>query len=458
MKTNFIECVKNTILQNNLINYGDSVLIAISGGADSVCLMSVLHELKEEFSLNLYAAHVNHMLRGDESDHDEEFVRNISAYYNIPIYCLHVDVNNLAKKNKISCEEAGRKARYDFFLKLKSELEIDKIATAHNKNDNIETVCMRFLRGTGIDGLSGIPITNDLCVVRPLLHVTRNEIENHLNSIGIKYVTDSSNLTDNYTRNRIRHHFLPYVEQEYNENFVDTLSENILIYKEAGTFLKNYTNDVFNKLSKRENYGFCFDLTTLLQLDAYIAKSLIKLTIHRLTNFDVSSKIVRLIYQNIIVGSSRCFEVNANLTIHRDYDKIYFVLKKTKSNFYYEHNNERKISICETGDTFEFSEENCDGSYKDKNVLFINKSLCEGKKIVIRNRRPGDAIYLNCGHKSVKKLLIDEKIPSFLRDEIPIMLLDNEIIWVCGIRNNSSFRTKNNECLKITYSKEKKHE
>ena len=354
MKKEFIERIKKTILQNALITPGDSVLVAVSGGADSVCLLDVLHALKEEFSLSLFAAHLNHMLRGKEADRDEAFVRGLCAQYGIPFHSERVDVSHMAKTNKMTCEEAGRKARYDFFLRLKTKYKINKIATAHNKNDNVETVCMRFLRGTGIDGLAGIPIINDLNVIRPLLHASRQEIEAYLEERGISYITDSSNLSDDYMRNQIRHHLLPDILEHYNENFIETLSNNILLYSDAGRLLSKQVEIAFEKLAAKHHYGFRFNLSDLLKNDVYIIKSLIKKSIVELINKDATGKTVQLIYENVVLGDGTSFTVNPFLTIYKKYNQLYFVTKKSMPEFSYVNDGSGEILILETGDKIKF--------------------------------------------------------------------------------------------------------
>ncbi len=459
MKNEFIQSIKNTILKNNLLSYGDSVLVAVSGGADSVCLLDVLNEIKDEYALSLLVAHVNHMLRAEEAMRDAEFVRAICEQYNIPFYYKKVDVANIAKCNKISCEEAGRIARYDFFLHLKATFAIDKIATAHNKNDNIETVCMRFLRGTGIDGLSGIPIANNQEIIRPLLHTSRKEIEEYIAQKQLKHITDSSNLTDDYTRNRIRHSFVPNIIENFNNNFMDTLHENILSFRETSQYLKNQVDAVYQKLAHKQNFGISFDLNRLLLEDVYIIKAIVKKAIYMCTKKEITSKVLRLLYENVITGNACSFAISPTLNVYKKYNNLYFVSQTQNSAFLYSSKQPRDVKIEETGDTICFSKDTGPVSFRDKRVIYIKQSLCKGKTFTIRNRQKFDRIYLGNGHKYLKNLMIDEKVPRFLRDSVPLLLLDEEIVWVCGIRDNPAYRAKENEAyIKITYSKEKENE
>lgn len=454
MNNKLIHKVKKYIDKNQLLADGHSVLACVSGGADSVCLLDVLFQLQSEYHLKIYVAHVNHMLRDEESDCDEQFVKTLCKTYNVPFFAKHADVAKLAKENKITCEEAGRKVRYDFFTSLKQELSIDKIATAHNKNDNVETVCMRFVRGTGVNGLGGIPAENDLNVIRPLLSVSRQEIESYLNENQLAHITDSSNMTDDYTRNHIRHHFLPKIIEHYNKNFYDTLSENILRYSEAGNYLNKQIDKAYYNLSERNKYGISFSLKDLQNEDVYIVKGCIQKAIYECIKKDVVSKMVRTIYEKIVFGNTDCFTVDTSLSLYKKYNRIYFV-KKEDLSFFYKRTNEKMITISETGDTLYFTENKDVPFPKNKDVIYIKKSMCDGKTFTIRNRKEGDRIQLPFGHKSIKKLLIDKKIPLFMRDTVPLILLDDEIIWVCGICDNPFFRATTHEpYIKISYTKE----
>jgi len=459
MKNEFLQSIKDTILKNNLLSPGDSVLVAVSGGADSICLLDVLNKLKDAFALSLYVAHVNHMLRAGEATRDAEFVRTVCKQYDIPFYYKEIDVANIAKRNKISCEEAGRIARYDFFLQLKTTLSIHKIATAHNKNDNIETVCMRFLRGTGINGLGGIPIVSDRGIIRPLLHTSRTDIEEYIAQNKLVHITDSSNLTDDYMRNRIRHSFVPNIIENYNNNFMDTLHENILSFCETSQYLKNQVDTAYKTLVHKQNFGISFDLDRLLQEDVYIIKALIKKAVFTCTKKEITSKILRLLYENVITGDACSFAISPTFHVYKKYKNLYFVLQTSEMNFTYKSKQFENIKIEETGDAICFSYGSGPVSFKDKNVIYIKESLCVGKTLTIRNRKTCDSIYLGYGHKGIKDLMIDEKVPCFLRDKIPLLLLDEELVWVCGIRDNPAFRANENEAyIKITYSKEKANE
>lgn len=196
--------IRNNILKFNTFLHGKKVIVALSGGADSVCLLNALHEMKRELDITLETCHVNHMLRGEQSDSDERFVRDLCEKLAVPLRVGKIDVKALQKKHQ-SLEEAAREARYSYFTELGNN---SVIATAHNADDNTETVLLNLLRGTALRGLCGIPPVRGN-IIRPLLEVTRAEILDYLAENNISYVTDESNLSDEFTRNYLRLNVMP---------------------------------------------------------------------------------------------------------------------------------------------------------------------------------------------------------------------------------------------------------
>ena len=208
------EQIYQFIKEKNLLKAGDVCIVGVSGGADSICLLTVLAGLREKMELKLYAVHVNHMIRGTEADADESYVAEYCKKLGIPCDCYHIDVPQLAKEQKLAEEEAGRNARYEAFARAADKYGITdyKVAVAHNKNDVAETVLLNMVRGTGIAGMAGIPVKRDR-IVRPLLSCTRQEIEAYLEQQEIQYCTDSTNLENDYARNKIRNRVIPALNE-----------------------------------------------------------------------------------------------------------------------------------------------------------------------------------------------------------------------------------------------------
>ncbi len=444
------------IKKHKLLNENDTVICAVSGGADSVCMLEILNNLKNEFSLNLHVAHLNHQLRGEEADRDELFAASLAKRLNLPFHSKKADVKALAFSQKISCEEAGRIARYDFFKDLKNTLGADKIATAHNKNDNVETVLMRIFRGTDIKGLSGIAPYNDLHVIRPVMCLTRDEIESFLTCKGLDFVTDSTNLTDEFSRNKIRHHLLPLIQEKFNSSFIDTFSTNIELFKEANDFIEATVNKQYNNSALIHHYGVSFKLSDLLNNDVYITKRIIKKAVHELTGASISTPLVNLIYDAI--QNKTDITINEKLDLYAKHNTVYFVKKRPKKEFRYNLSGFGKYYIPELSLSLTVEKVSDKVSFDDKYILYLDGNI--PPTFQLRNRKDGDKMHLlNCGTKKIKDILIDEKIPSFLKDEFPVLEYDGDIFWLCGIRDSGQLRGKTNEnCIKISLHKENNDE
>lgn len=249
-----IDKIFNFAEKYNMFDSGDTVICGLSGGADSVCLLLVMCSLAEKLNITVEALHVNHCLRGSESDRDERFCRDLCHRKNVPFTAVSCNVREYAAENSLSCEEAARILRYDIFSRYSAG---KKLATAHNADDNLETVIHHLIRGTALKGLAGIPVMREN-IVRPLLAVSRQEIETYLAESGQNYVTDSTNLTDDYTRNKIRHRIIPLMKEingslvETSVRSIDSLrSENALIESEVDSAMeKCLVNGIFKGLAE----------------------------------------------------------------------------------------------------------------------------------------------------------------------------------------------------------------
>lgn len=445
--------VLNYIKDNNLLKNGETVICAVSGGADSVCMLHILTEIKKELSLKLCVAHLNHGLRGLDADRDEHFVKELAEHYGLPFYSKKTDVYALSQELKVSCEEAGRIARYDFFDELKTSLNADKIATAHNADDNIETVLMRLVRGTDLKGLTGIPVCNDSDVIRPVLCLKRCEIEDHIKCNGLGFVTDSTNFENDFSRNKIRNIIIPFLKKEFNENFQDVFLSEIETFSEANNYIEKNVNLIFDRIASIHKNYISYDLSELLHHDKYIVKKLIKKAIFTLSGKNIVNKICNAIYESLSTDTK--ISINESVECHIKYNKIFFVINDYSSEFLYEISDVGRYNIpeCDISITFECTEENA--VFSDKNIIYIDTDILPFP-LSVRSRKDGDKMKISgCGNKKIKDILIDNKIPSFLRDDIPIFEKDSEIFWLGGVRDNISCRASNNsKKIKITIHKE----
>lgn len=276
------EKILNDIKKYKLIKDGEKIIVGVSGGPDSISLLDVLLKIKDEKIINfeIIVCHINHMIR-KEADDDEQYVKKYCLRHNIKFYSKKIEVEKFAKKKKIGTEEAGRRARYDFFYEIQKKENADKIATAHNKNDNAETVLMNIMRGSSISGLIGIePIRNDL--IRPLINCRRDEIEEYCKSNNLQPRIDKTNFENNYTRNKIRNLLIPYIEEHFNSNIIDSINRLSDLAKEENEYMQNTIIKYFNELIiKEENKDvIVLDLKKFNNLEKVIKSRLVLYTIN----------------------------------------------------------------------------------------------------------------------------------------------------------------------------------
>ena len=274
--------VLDTITKYNMIQDNDKVVIGVSGGPDSIALLTILNKLKEKWNIKLYVAHINHRIR-KEAEEETEYVKDFCAKIGVEIYIKEINVEEEAKRLKIGTEEAGRNIRYAFFEEVLEKVGANKIATAHQKNDNAETVLMNIMRGTSIAGLKGIEKVRDGKFIRPLIECSREEIENYCkdNKLDPKY--DKSNNENIYTRNKIRNLLIPYLQKEYNPNIIDTINRLADLAAQEEQFLNKVVEKEYEKLlisgdNKKENIVI-LDLKKFNQLDYIIKSKLVLYTI-----------------------------------------------------------------------------------------------------------------------------------------------------------------------------------
>ena len=264
------------IRKNRLIQEGDNIVVGLSGGADSVSLFYILREYKKVVQFNLYAVHINHNIRGEEALRDEKYVEKICEEENVPLFIFSCDVTGIAKKNRLSVEEAGRIIRYEKFREVLNAHGGGKIAVAHHMNDQAETIMFNMIRGSGIKGIGGMnPANGD--IIRPLLCVKRAEIEEYLSSIGREYCTDSTNLHDDYMRNRLRLKLIPYIEENINANFVENINEMAQILRETDDFMADCTDKIYgDSLIEKEDKKVILDTKILRTVHPAIVKRVIR--------------------------------------------------------------------------------------------------------------------------------------------------------------------------------------
>ena len=424
-----LDKVFSTIEKYNMIKNGDNIIVALSGGADSVALFHFLFQNKEKYNINLSVAHLNHGLRGAESDGDENFVCLLAKKYNVECFTKKVNMLTDTPPKKMGTEEWARLLRYEFLEDIANKKNA-KIATAHSLSDNCETLLFHITRGTNIKGASGIAKIRQ-GIIRPLLEVTRSEIEEYCTSNKLDYVTDSTNLKDDYTRNKIRLNIMPILKK-INSNVEVSMGRFINTQEE----IDNYFNQKADKvLSESKIAKDKYNKYIILSQDTIIIKYIIAKLVKQ--KGQVDSKKVDLIL-NLLQKDSSAVEITTNERLIINKDTIYF---KTQ---YKDINIEEKPLIDGKNlfyDGFniyieKISKKSCVNFEKFNKNSF--KYMGDYDKIigqaVLRGRKTGDEYEIpkrNCT-KSLKKFFIEEKIPQEQRAKIPVLAIDNKIIWVNG--------------------------
>lgn len=455
--TDMLKKVKQTIIRHRLLSTGDSVLVALSGGADSVCLLECLLALSGDLSLSVYAAHINHGLRGADSDGDEAFVRDLCEKHGVPLFVKRCDVHALAKETKTGTEEAGRNVRYAFFKEVMADNGISFIATAHHADDNVETVLMRLIRGTGPMGLGGIAYQNGN-IIRPFLDVTREEIEAYLKENGFCYRNDASNNDTIYTRNRVRHTLIPLLTKQFNPSFSQTFAENIRLYASCGAFVKEEAGKLFDKTARVKTddcYGFSSD--ALLGENKFLVSAMLHgLLSEKLCKTEVSEFHVQSVMALLDANKGPVSLPGGVVAEVCDYVLYLYIEKKTEQ-FMHTITPGVNFPVDETGHFFTMAI--LDSPVKGTaNSVCLDCGLLVGKKLCVRNRREGDVFYPSGmeGRKKLQDFFVDSKVPRFLRDSVPIITADDDIVWVAGFRADRRFLADDSSesVLQMTIHKE----
>ena len=434
----------DTISQYNMLFSGCKVFIALSGGADSVVLLYKMKEIQSQYGLTLEAIHVNHYIRGIEADNDEKFCIGLCEKLNIDINVYKVDIPALAKQKRLGIEECARNARYEYFYKMLKEKKFDFVATAHNSNDNAETVLFNMIRGSGLRGLCGIPPVRDK-IIRPLIECSKSQILHFAKENDIRFVFDKTNDDKKYTRNYIRHEIIPKA-LELNPSFLESAQRMCKLLSIDDDYLTNQADEFINKaLIINGHIVFC--IIDLIDLhDSILSRVIMKC-------YDKISKGNQLSFANIKVAidtirkndGNKVIMLPKNIIIEILYDKIIFK-KQNKTiahDFYYEiKNDEDDIFFEQSEITIKYKIESNKQFTKKDGIVNINYDIIKGN-LFFRNRKANDGFVPlgGVGTKSVKKMLIDNKIPREKRDFLPVLCCDNEVIWVFGLdRINNKFK------------------
>ena len=440
--------VEAFIKKHDMIREGDIVAAGISGGADSVCLLLMLSEMKERLGFDLYAVNVEHGIRGRESIEDSRFVEDLCTSLDLPFYGYSVSVPELAKESGQSLEEAARNARYEIFYRAMQEHGGNKLAIAHNMNDNAETLVHNMARGTSLTGLSGIHPVRDN-IIRPLLCLSRKEIEDYLKEKNRDFRIDSTNLSEEYTRNRIRSRIIPElaaVNPLAGEHMMN-LSEDL---REAADFIEGYISGISGGIVTGDGEEIRVSIRGLQNEAAYIRRELIRRLISDLAGGarDIGRVHINDCLDLAAGQTGRRINLPMGLEAIREYDSLIF---RKAGNISDSQKPDKTVPVEVPGET------KAEGirlvtSFPDKNHIKIEKKTytklidCDKIKggLFLRHRRTGDMMVINGdgGRISLKDYFINEKIPRKLRDEIWLICDEIQVIWIIGYRLSEAFKVQ----------------
>jgi len=444
MRELIIEAVK----KYRMFDAGDNVVVGLSGGADSVLLLHALIDARDEIGLGeIYAAHVNHNLRGEDSKRDELFVRELCKSQKVGLNVLIADVLGFSREKKISIEQAGRIIRYKHFEETRVFFNAQKIAVGHNMDDNAETVIMNLCRGAGLKGLGGIQPVKGF-VTRPLIDTSRSEIEGALSEHGIFFVTDKTNLADDYTRNRVRNLIVPALKEHVNPRAAAAVARNAAWIRDDEAFLEQMAHEAFEKVMIGEDGEVSVDIEKLMALPEPILRRAVRASISLVREgeglMDISASHIALVLDTASGRSGRVGYI-PGVVVAKEYSRLVFRSGKERAGggFFYPLCVNVPTYIHETGKLILVSTKPPD---KKNPPDTKQPNLCCTKtfeydnvvaNLVLRTRARGDRITLGnrmsrTFTKKLQDLFTDKKIPAPRRDRIPLLAHESDILWITG--------------------------
>ncbi len=429
--------IKNTIKKHSMLVHGAAVIVGVSGGPDSTALLAALSLLSKEYGLKLRAVHINYHLRGAESDADQKYAENLCRSLKVPFEAVHADFSKREKSGSI--QDAARNFRYMTFSVKAAEAKAAYVAVAHNRNDQVETMLMRFLRGSGTEGLAGIPpvrrLARGIKIIRPLIDTSRAEINKFLSERKLRARKDSSNEKELYLRNRIRLKLLPQIKREYNSGFDEAAIRLLSILNEENSFLSAEAEKVFNRLKFLESGSCSFKCGELKALHPAMLGRVLRAGIEKIRGDLIGLEFRHIeAVSKLLAAESGKTDLPGNLTAQVHSGRLYL---RTKS-----ANRQESLPLALPGTTKA-------GKFRIKTVLGKKPEIFKGPShayidllkvelpLSVRSRRQADR-FTPLGMKGKKKLqdfFVDLKLPEFERDSVPVVA-DNsgKLVWVAGHR------------------------
>lgn len=429
------------IKEYNLIDVGDRILISLSGGADSVFLLNFLNKYKNKYKIELSAFHLNHLLR-KESLSDQEFCSKICSRLRVPFYTAKKNVKLFSKKNKISIEEAGRTLRYRMLNELSDKYSFDKIATAHNLDDNAETVLLNLIKGKGLRAISGIPIKHEK-IIRPILCLTKSEIEKYLEDNEIGYVKDFSNQSDIFERNYLRLKIVPELVNSLNENLNSTIFQTSKILEEFLGFFDKILDEKYKQSVSFINDNIILNLNSFSEENKIIKTEIIRRVLLQELKFEPTFKKITEILNLTNLQSGRKVKISDKYEVYKDNNSLRLskIQKKNQVN--------TKIKIGKSYTIYDLTilvtKTKDIQLHKNPKIEIIDADKVIGR-LHLRNWQQGDKFFpLGMkGSKKISDFLTDIKISSKIKENVLVLTDDEKILSVLGYRIDDRVRISNN--------------
>jgi tRNA(Ile)-lysidine synthase len=442
-KHSFIDKVGSTISKYGMLSGGETVLIGLSGGPDSVCLLIALDKLKEDLNLKLHAIYIDHGLRPGETPDEIEFCRKLCQGLTVPFITRSIDVKTYAKENDINKQEAARELRYRAFDEVSAETDADRTALGHTADDQVETFLMRFLRGSGPAGLAGIPPVRGR-IIRPLIDVERREVEQFLGEENQVYIVDSSNLEEDYLRNRLRHSVIRELK-DINPHIVQTVSRTMDVLREEEKYFGILVTKTLMKLiCRKSDLRIELFLTPMEMMDKVVLRRVLRRAINetkglRGMGFIHIEDIIELIKRGD--PGDRIY-LPKGLRVIKNYGTLVITSEIPQGIGYFSIEVPGEAVLREIKAVIMATvEESFDSGGDGKEVAVFDADKV-GAVLSVRPRMKGDFFYpIGFGkRKKLQDFFVDEKVPRDERDGIPVVASGHDIVWIAGYRGDERFK------------------
>jgi tRNA(Ile)-lysidine synthase len=442
--------VRATVEKYRMLQEGDRVIVGVSGGVDSVVLLHVLMILRDEYDLSLVVAHLDHGIRGEESRREGDFVRDLARGMSLPFEAAEADVPALAKKQRITLQEAAREVRYRYYEETRKKYNAQRVATGQTADDQAETILMRVIRGTGLRGLKGIPPVRGGVYIRPLIETSRQEVERFASNKGLSFVTDSSNIKDIYLRNKVRHDLIPHLEREYNPSIRVGLNRMATILSREDDYLDRKAEEAMAGLMKGSGEEFSLDIPRLTAFHEALWFRILQKALARVLGGDLRSiktvhldGICRLLAHR---APNKVLCLPQGIYAEKRYTELFIRRGRLPTVFPFEYIvdapgvtilgglGKKLVTRIERAKQGILMDVDSKVAHLDDDKLLhplILRSLEEGDRFIPLGMK---------GHKKLKDFFIDSKVPKALRRRIPLLVSAGDIVWVVGYRISERFK------------------